>query len=158
MLEDWVNARSICNVPVRTGSKLVIAGPLPSVELTRPPAPVPAPPEPALVPPVPEPTTPLRPPVPPPGVPDTMPLLTPSVLPPAWAQKNIGVGNVQVVALNGDVEVVLHGQGDRVIHGEHKLAILHQLLYPRSVVRFGAATLCGRYGPIGLGKCDSGLV
>ena len=145
MLVDCVNARSICSVPLRTGSKLVMAGPLPSVELTNPPAPVPAPPEPALVPPVPDPTDPLRPPVPPPGVPATVPLLTPNVLPPASGAQNVGVGNIQVVALNRDVQVIFHGQRDRVIHGKHQLAILHQLLDARRIAQsLGGATLCGR--------------
>ena len=120
MLDDWVYSRSICSVPVSTGSKLVMAGPLPRVELTNPPVPVPAPPEPALVPPVPEPTDPLRPPVPPPGVPETVPLLTPSVLPPAVGAENVGVGDVQVIALDGDVEVVLHGEGHGVIHRQDR--------------------------------------
>ena len=69
------------------GSKLVICGPLPRVEVTSPPAPAPAPPAPAAVPPVPDPIVPLKPPVPPPGVPCTSPELTPRKLAPALVRR-----------------------------------------------------------------------
>src|SRR5258708_1118502 len=82
-LEHRFLKRSSCNVPVRIGSKLVISGPLPRVDTTKPPVPVPAPPAATEVPPWPEPTCVPSPPTPPPGVFCTTPLFTPRMLAPA---------------------------------------------------------------------------
>ena len=57
--------------------------------------------------------------------------------------QNIGVGDVQVVARDGDVEIVLQSQRHRVVDGEIQLAVLHQLVNPRVLLRFGAGRLCG---------------
>ena len=55
-----------------------------------------------------------------------MPVFTPSVGAPAFARKNIGIGDVQVVARDGDVEIVLQRQRNRVIQRQIELALVHQ--------------------------------
>ena len=91
VFDSGVMARSMETLPVRTGSKLSMAGPSPWVEKTMPAAPAPAPPTPMVVPPTPPPVEPVdEVPVPPevvepaapPGVPCTSPALTPSVAAP----------------------------------------------------------------------------
>ena len=80
--------RSSCNVPVRIGSKLGMAAPTPDVDVTKPDVPAPAPPDPDVVPPAPPPVDVLPIPVPvPPGVPCTMPVLTPRVAEPELARR-----------------------------------------------------------------------
>ena len=59
--------------------------------------------------------------------------------------QNVGVGNVQVVALNGDIEIVLQGQRDRVVHGEHRACHSASSCSIRGVLlRSGGGTVCGR--------------
>src|SRR6267154_1478281 len=86
-LLERVWERSICSIPVRMGSKLVMRGPCPSVELTKPLVPPPTPPAPRLVPPVDAPEFAPIPPTPPPGVFSTTPALTPRMAAPALARR-----------------------------------------------------------------------
>ena len=71
---------------MRTGSKELITGPWPSVELTKPFVPAPMPPAPMLVPPVDAPEEAPIPPTPPPGVFCTSPMGTPRIAAPALAR------------------------------------------------------------------------
>jgi hypothetical protein len=47
--------------------------------------------------------------------------------------QHVGVGDVQVIARDGDVEIVLQRQRDRVIQRQIKLAVVHELVNPRRV-------------------------
>jgi hypothetical protein len=138
------SSRSNCSVLVISGSKAVMGAPMPRVELTRPLVPVPAPPAATVVPPVPEPTVPPSPPTPPPGVFCTMPVLTPRMLAPDFRPQQVGVGDIQVIAGDVDVEIVLQRERNRVIDGEINLAIAHERVDARRVANFGWGTASGR--------------
>src|SRR5580700_1965479 len=45
--------------------------------------------------------------------------------------QDIGIGDVQVVARNPDVQIIFQGERDRIIDREHEFAILHELLNTR---------------------------
>ncbi len=57
--------------------------------------------------------------------------------------QQIGVGDVQVVAGDVDIEIVLERERDRVIDREIDLAVAHQGIDARRVARFGCASSCG---------------
>jgi len=78
-------------------------------------------------------------------------------LPPSFGAPDVGVGNVQVIARNGDVEIVFERQRHCIIHRNVELAVVHELVDARVLARFGGSTCRGVYGPIGSGKCESGF-
>ena len=88
-------------------------------------APEPAPPEPTVVPPGPPPVVKVE--VEPPSVPVTRPGGRAQRRCAGACAQNVGVGNVQIVAGNGDVVVVLDGQGERIRQAQIDLAILQQV-------------------------------
>ncbi len=59
-----------------------------------------------------------KPPTPPPGVFCTTPLLTPRMAGSRLGAPDVGIGDVQVVAGNGDVEIVFERKRDGIIHGD----------------------------------------
>ncbi len=108
--------------------------PRPRVEPTRPPAPAPAPPAPRVVPPVPEPTCPPSPPTPPPGVFCTMPAVyTQRCLRSSLGTQDVRVGDVQVIARDGDVQIVLQREIDGVIQRQIEFALVHELINARGI-------------------------
>src|SRR6202790_4265009 len=127
-----------------------MSGPLPSVDTTNPPVPVPAPPAPTEVPPCPEPTCAPSPPTPPPGGVCARAPCTPGTERPAggvlhdaavYAQNggagfgspDVGIGNIQVVTGDRDIEVVFERQGDRVVHRDINFAVVQELVDARRV-------------------------
>src|SRR5439155_22602851 len=51
--------------------------------------------------------------------------------------QNVSIGNVQVVARDGNVKIVLLGDGDSVIQTKHELPVLEQLVDARAVREIG---------------------
>src|SRR5580692_3219986 len=115
-LVEIASSLSSCSVPASCGSKAVIGAPMPSVELTRPLVPLPAPLAATVVPPVPDPTVPPSPPTPPPGVFCTTPALMPRML-----------------ARDVDIQIVLECQRDSIVDGEINLAVAQERIDPRRV-------------------------
>jgi hypothetical protein len=46
----------------------------------------------------------------------------------AFGPQNVGIGNVQVVACQHDVEIVLQGERNCIVDGQHDLAVVQQLI------------------------------
>ena len=69
-----------------------------------------------------------------------------------FGAKDIGIGDIQVVARDGNIEIVLERQRDRVVQRKVELAIVHQRVDARGVgqIRWGQAP--GSVGADRVGK------
>ena len=64
----------------------------------------------------------------------------------------VGIGDVQVVARDGDIEIILQRQSDGVIEREIKLAIVHELIDARRVGQTRGGQMPGLVRPDRVGK------
>ena len=119
--------------------------PVPSVDCTRPEAPAPAPPAPLVVPPAPA-----------PGAPAAVPADSPPgrVLHHAgvdaaknssrFGTKNIGVCDRQVVASDGEIQIIFQRKINRILQRQIEFAIVDHLIQPRRIGQRRLRNFVGR--------------
>src|SRR6202451_4199442 len=71
--------------------------------------------------------------------------------------QHVGVGNVQVIARNGDVEIVFQSQRDCIVQREIKLAVVHESVDTRAISQVWRCKMPWPVRANGIGKMRNGL-